>query len=153
VRETAAWALGQMGAKTVTPALVEALADADREVRKTAAWALGQLEVKPAPAALVKAIGDADPDVRLTAAWALGQIEDPAAVPALTRALKTEKDEKVAQALVRALAEVAELPADTVKALLDSHDAETRQLGVRTLAGRHAPWPWPWPQPRPRPAP
>jgi HEAT repeat protein len=101
----------------------------------------------------VKAIADADREVRLTAAWALSQIQDPAAVPALTRALKTETDDKVRQALIRALVEVGELPDDVVKMLLDSHDAQTRELGVRTLAGNRAPWPWPWPQPRPRPAP
>jgi HEAT repeat protein len=153
VRKTAVWALGELEVEKAVPVLAEVLADSDPEVRETAAWALGQIEPRPAPAALVKAITDPDPQVRLAAAWSLSQIGDAAAVPALVRAFRAEKDEKVRRAEIRALGEAGEMPDEVVKEMLDSKDARTREMGVRSLAGHRAPWPWPWPRPRPRPAP
>jgi HEAT repeat protein len=153
VRETAAWALGEMEARQAEANLGAALADREPDVRATAAWALGQLDLDHAPKPLVDAIKDANDEVRMRAAWALSEIGDPQTVPAVSAALKTETNEKVRQAEIRMLVQSGNPPDEVLKSLLESKDAKTRELAVRALAGRNGPWPWPWPQPRPRPAP
>ena len=95
VRETAAWALGQL--EVGAPRLRDwpaACPTATPRVRATAAWALGQMEVGRAPAALVKALKDEDEDVRLAAAWALSQIGDSESVAAITEALRSESSDR-----------------------------------------------------------
>ena len=62
-------------------------------------------------------------------------------------------DERVRQALVRALLQSGEHSEEALSGLLQSKDDKTREMAVRALAGRRGPWPWPWPWPRPRPAP
>jgi len=101
----------------------------------------------------VKGIHDADPEVRLKSAWALSEIADPDATPAVVEALKTEQHDRVQQAEVRALLETGEASEDVFRGLLESKDADTREMAVRALAGRKntGPWPWPWPRPRPTP--
>ncbi len=95
VRLAAAEALGRMEAKSVAPALGDALGDRSATVRRTAAWALGQLEDKSSVPALARGLADQDPSVRETAAWALGQIEDSASVPPLARALARDASVEV----------------------------------------------------------
>jgi HEAT repeat protein len=153
VRETAAWALGEMGVRAANPALGRALADRDAKVRASAAWALGQFHLARAPGALVKALDDPDRHVRLSAAWALGEIGDAEAAAAVADALRRETDEEVRRAEVRSLVESGRVSPEAVKGLLDSADAKTREMAVRALTGRHALSPWPWPRPRPRPFP
>jgi HEAT repeat protein len=153
VRETSAWALGELQVRATTVALGQALADKEEHVRATAAWALGQIDLRRAPAALVKAMRDGDEGVRLAASWAISQIADPGAAPAVSQAMKTETDDQVRQAQVRALLKPGKPAADAIEGLLHSKDAKTRELAVRALSGRSGPWPWPWPQPRPRPFP
>jgi HEAT repeat protein len=154
VRETAAWALGEIGVKRAADQLGEVLArDKSVRVRATAAWAIGELNPGRAPKALVNALRDQDDDVRLKAAWALSEIGDAETVADITAALKNEQRDRVRQALVRALMETGEESADVFTGLLESKDRGTREMAVKALAGRRVGWPWPWPQPRPRPFP
>jgi HEAT repeat protein len=154
VRETAAWALGEIEVKRAADVLANvASSDKDARVRGTAAWAVGQLNPGRVPKPLIVALRDADDEVRLEAAWAISQIGDDDAVPGVTAALRTEKENRVRQALVRALLQSGDRSSDVFKDLLESKDQDTREMAVRALAGRRGPWPWPWPQPRPRPNP
>ena len=94
VRETAAWALGELEISATRPGVARALADKEPRVRATAAWALGQMELDRAPAPLVKALRDDDRRVRLSAAWALSEIGDAEAAPAVAEALRQETDDE-----------------------------------------------------------
>ncbi|HJP86602.1 MAG TPA: M56 family metallopeptidase [Gemmatimonadaceae bacterium] len=153
VRQTAAWALGNVGSRAAVEPLSTALADPSPEMRKRAAWALGNLDLKQAPPALINLLKDSDPETRETAAWALYEIEDPAAIGALEEALNREQNKELQIAYIRALAAVGEKSVDALKTLLESKDPEIRTIAVKALAGGHAtgPWPRPWPQPRPYP--
>jgi len=153
VRQTAAWALGNVGSRAAVEPLSTALSDPSPEMRKRAAWALGNLDLKQAPPALINLLKDSDPETRETAAWALYEIEDPAAIGALEEALNREQNKELQIAYIRALAAVGEKSVDALKTLLESKDPEIRTIAVKALAGGHAtgPWPRPWPQPRPYP--
>ena len=97
VREMIAWAIGNTGDRTASPALATALRkDADEAVRETAAWSLAELRDRSS----VEALGDAaDRDrssrVRGTAAWAIGQLHgEGVKVPnGLLKVLTDESDE------------------------------------------------------------
>jgi len=89
VRWGVAYALGLIGDKEGTAALVEALGDESAEVRAAAAVSLGQLGSDDASAALVNALSDSNKTVRWFAQWALKKIPK-AARPALQGALKAE---------------------------------------------------------------
>jgi HEAT repeat protein len=157
VRETAAWALGELHDRSAADALGEAVAsDKSEEVRGAAAWALGQIRPQPAPAAVVRAISallsSPDDGVRTKAAWALSEIGDPAAVPALRAALRQESDALARRAEVRALVHAGEHSDESLGDLLHASDPAVREAAVRGLVGGLAgPWPWPWPRPRPFP--
>jgi epoxyqueuosine reductase QueG len=153
VRETAAWALGNVGDRSSAAALTAALTDANPEVRKRAAWGLGNSDLKQAPPALIGMLNDKDPEMRETAAWALYQIEDPSSIGGLEAALAREQDKDLQIDYIRALAAVGERSVDALKGLLESKDPEIRSIAVKALAGGHAtgPWPRPWPEPRPFP--
>jgi HEAT repeat protein len=156
VRESAAWALGQMEDRSAIDALGAAVqGDASARVRGTAAWAIGQLDDRGvrAPAGLLKALRDDSGDVRLKAAWALGQLEDTQAVSAIRDALDKEQDTNVRRALVRALVKSGGSSEQAMSQLLQSSDPRVREAAVRGLVGRSSMNPWPWPQPRPRPMP
>src|SRR6185503_14952329 len=144
----------ELNARRAIDAIADVLSkDADSDVRGTAAWAIGQLHPGKAPAGLLKAIRDANGDVRVKAAWALSEIADPDAAAAIVDALKTETKEDVQHAEVRALMRSGEASEEVFRKLLESKDADTRQMAVRALTGRRGvdPWPWPWPRPRPMP--
>lgn len=153
VRATSAWALGNIGEQSAADALTSALADASVEVRTRAAWALGNVEPRQAPKALVALLGDKDSRTRLLAAWALFRIEDPSTAGALQTALKTEQNQELQIAYIRALGAMGEKSVDVLSALLESSDPKVKAMAVRALAGGNAagPWPWPWPSPRPYP--
>jgi HEAT repeat protein len=102
----------------------------------------------------MSALRDSDDDVRLKAAWSLSQIGDGDVVQEVIAALRKEQSDQVRQALVRALLESGDRSSDVFKELLESKDAQTREMAVHALSGhRGGPWPWPWPWPRPRPNP
>ena len=153
VRETAVWALGNIGDRSSADALAAALSDPDPEIRRRAAWALGNTDLKQAPRQLIAQLNDKDPEMREITAWALFQIEDPAAISGLEAALAHEQNKELQIAYIRALAAVGEKSVDALKGLLESKDPEIRNIAVRALAGGNAtgPWPRPWPQPRPYP--
>ena len=103
VRQSAAWALGQLtGSIDISEAVLplrSLLSDPDSLVRRDAAAALGSIGpgAKAAVANLTVALADADPVVRPNAAAALGKIgpASEAAVPILVRLVqdvKTEED-------------------------------------------------------------
>jgi HEAT repeat protein len=153
VRETAVWAVGELGDKSAAEALGQLLStDRNHQVKQTAAWALGQLELERAPKGLIDALRDPDVDLRLKAAWALSEIGDGAAIPALRAALAGEKDSQARKAEVRALIHSGER-SEQLTELLQSKDAEVREAAIRGIAGRDGVDPWPWPEPRPRPFP
>ena len=154
VRETAVWALGQIEESTAADALAQiAVNDKSTRVRGTAAWAIGQMrdDGGKAPSGLVQLLKDESADTRLKAAWALGQIGDSSMIQAIRDALKTERNEQVNKALIRALLKSGERSESALSELLDSKDPQVREAAVRGLAGRSSfnPWPWPWPRPRP----
>jgi len=72
VRAAAAYALGALRDRAVSPALVRALQDNDLNVRFAAAVALGRVHDPATVGALVAACRDKDDDVRAYAALALG---------------------------------------------------------------------------------
>jgi HEAT repeat protein len=155
VRETAVWALGNIGDHASVALLDAATSDRSAYVRGTAAWALGQLddEGTSAPAGLLRLLSDENTDTRLKAAWALGQMQDRNALSAIRDALKSERNDRVRKALIRALMKSGESSEATLTELLNSSDPQVREAAVRGLAGARSfdPWPWPWPRPRPFP--
>jgi HEAT repeat protein len=155
VRETAVWALGNMGDRSSVDILGAATGDRTASVRGTAAWAIGQMEENgaKAPAGLLRLLNDESADTRLKAAWALGQLGDSGALTAIRDALKAEKNDHVRRALIRALMKSGERSETTLTQLLSSSDPQIREAAVRGIAGARSfdPWPWPWPRPRPFP--
>jgi HEAT repeat protein len=121
VKETAAWALGQIRPDHAPGGLVQALSSTDRDVRLSAAWALGQIRDSSAAPTLEKSLqSESDPSVRRAVFRALLMRGD-RSESALTTALKSSDSE------IREMATMA--------------------LAGRG----HRPWPWPWPRPRPFP--
>jgi HEAT repeat protein len=156
VRETAAWAIAEVGDRASVDALgTVAGEDKSARVRGTAAWAIGQLRGSGtrAPAGLLRALKDEDDQVRLKAGWALGQVGDSEALPQIKDALKAEQSAQVRKALIRALIKSGGRSEEALTDLLTSSDASVREAAVRGLAGNNSfnPWPWPWPRPRPFP--
>jgi beta-lactamase regulating signal transducer with metallopeptidase domain len=77
VRETSAWALGEMKYKDAVESLCNLLVtDIQVEVRLAAAEALGEIGSNKAVASLNRALSDSEPIVRAKAKWALSEIED-----------------------------------------------------------------------------
>ena len=122
VRGTAAWALGQIGARGAPPGLIRAVNDADEDVRTRAAWALSE-------------IGDtvAIPALR----QALRTEKDGTARRAQLRALvrSGERSEEFFRDLLRS--EDPDVRAEAVRGMAGR--------------GHSNPWPWPMPRPRPFP--
>lgn len=89
VRRQAADAIQSLdGIKTAPKALIDALADPDKEVRQAVADALGDIEDEAAVPALKRATSDGDSDVRRAAAEALSRIGGADAIQALMGLLK-----------------------------------------------------------------
>jgi HEAT repeat protein len=152
VRETAAWALGNIGAEKSTDVLTQALGDQAPAVRAVAMWALGNAGPATAPAGVVNALSSDDKRTRLLAAWTLFRIADDRAVSALEAAVARETDRDVRMAYIRAMGQFGERSAPALARLIDSPDADVRAVVVEALAGKGmGHWPWPWPRPRPFP--
>lgn len=130
-RAVAAYALGDMSARSAIPALLEALEDRQRDVRAAAARSLGKLGAVEAVGPLVEALA-----ARLVppavAGYALVQI-GPAAVPAL-EALLTHADPVVRARAAELLGLVGDASAagPLVGRLRDS-SAEVRARAARAL--------------------
>lgn len=103
VREAAARALGQMGAKGQAAALVkQAGDDAEISVRVAAMRALGEMKAPEAVDPLIGALNDRDRMIRTTAATALGQIGNRKAVEPLLASL-AQNDYDTPRAAIEAL--------------------------------------------------
>ena len=113
VREDAAYALGQLEARSAVPVLgARLLDDPSAGVREMIAWSLGQLGSRSATTALSTAVmRDSSVAVRAMAVWGLGQLEDPAAVPALARAVAEDRSDEVRGRAAWALGATAARPA------------------------------------------
>ena len=152
-RSTAVWAVGDGASGTSTDAidaLSSVLTDEDPQLRELAVWGIGNAEPRRAPAAVIKALEDRDAHVRATAAWALFKIGDGDAAGPLEIALNKEMDPQAKWAMVRAIAVMGDRAVTPLQRMIESGDAKTRALAIRSLAGRgHDPWPQPRPRPRP----
>ena len=71
MRSNAVWALGQMGGKSVAPAIAKLLENGDAKMRIAAAGALGQMGEKSAAPAIAKLLEDGDALVRSAAVGVL----------------------------------------------------------------------------------
>jgi HEAT repeat protein len=89
VRQSAAWALGEIGTEEAVEPLVNALEDR-KLVREVAAKSLGEIGDARAVEPLISLMEDDTWDVRGTAARALGKIGDDSAIDMLIKALSDE---------------------------------------------------------------
>lgn len=89
-KRRASWALVTIGRPSVA-VLVAALRNSDSVTRQRAARALGWIGDAYAIKALKWALKDKDPDVRIASAWALGSIGDPGVLESLELARKDNK--------------------------------------------------------------
>jgi HEAT repeat protein len=121
VRGTAAWALGQLGARTAPKGLIDALADSEADLRLKAAWALSEIGDEAAIPALRTALSR-ERDERARKAEVRALIHSGERAERLTELLES-KDPQVREAAIRGIA---------------------GRSGVD-------PWPWPQPRPRPFP--
>ncbi|HEY9614650.1 HEAT repeat domain-containing protein [Allocoleopsis sp.] len=137
VRLAAAQALGKIGDKAATSALIVVLQqDKVDEVRSAAAQALGKMGGKAATSALIVVLRQDKVDVvRLAAAQALGKIGDKAATSALIVALQQDKDDwmrsAAAQALGKMRGEVA--TSALIVALQQDKDDDVRLAAAQAL--------------------
>jgi CspA family cold shock protein len=99
-RREAAWNLGRLGDRRVTPALLEALgraeAEEDRGFGEVICRALGQLGDKRALPRLIEVVSGGSAVGARNALEALGLLGDPDAAPALIRALSRPQDRVIA---------------------------------------------------------
>src|SRR5665647_2107865 len=137
-RSDAAVALGKLGDRRATDALIAALRDRDETVRQmaaealgNAAEALGHIGDARAVEPLMRLLDDVDGFVRGNAAEALGHIGDARAVSRLVAALAGDAIfEKVAEALAR----IGEPAVGPLIALLGNDDERMRWRAGETLA-------------------
>lgn len=106
VRDNAAFALAEMGAREAIPDLLPLLEDAASTVRKSAAKALGLLKARQAVPRLIALLKDSAYVVRKSAARSLGQIGDPSAEAPLREVQHLEAGRPMETLAKRALAEI-----------------------------------------------
>lgn len=130
-RARAAKSLGDMGARSATPALIEALDDGDADVRTTAARTLGKLGSPDAVEPLVRALASGTLP-RAVAGLALHEIGSDA-VPALLGLLDSDDESvrSVAVELIGRLGCAGE--GERLLACLDDPSAEVRARSCRAL--------------------
>jgi HEAT repeat protein len=95
VRAAAAYALGALRSKDVTPHLLRAVLDKDLNVRFAAVVAMGRVRDPATVDALLNACRDRDEDVRAYAVAALGDIGDKRSLPRLHERLEQDVHGKV----------------------------------------------------------
>jgi len=126
VRRSAAWALGQLEARSAVDVLIAVLRqDADARVREMAAWALGSIETQTAAPGLIGALRrDSSDAVRETAAWALGNVGDRTAVDILGDAVRSDKSARVRGTAAWALGQLdpKDAPRGLIEGLTDQDD-------------------------------
>jgi HEAT repeat protein len=132
VRQTAAWALGELDDHRAIEPLIAALQDRDSNIRLRASEALGLLgnscAVEPLNALLRK---ETEGNVRQVITQALGNLGEPAVEPLIA----TLKDEEgyVRQTAAQALIEIGEPSVEPLIATLQDEDSYVRQVAVSTL--------------------
>jgi len=133
LRMASANALGRLGVPDATPALVEALDDADARVRERVARALGALEDPRAGRGLTDHVSDDVADVRVAATEALGRLGGQEALAGLLRALD-DPDSRVREIAVACLGDLGELesarPLDALGRALDDPAEGVRRGAV-----------------------
>ncbi|MFN2398104.1 MAG: peptidylprolyl isomerase [Gemmatimonadaceae bacterium] len=133
LRAAASLAVGQVGAKTMAPALVRLLTDSDTAVAASAAFALGLLRDSMVVPALAASIGAA-PVVAVEAAWALGQLGAPAG-PAIQAALLAgARPPEVIGALLLAASKLRPVPASVIEPYLTHLDSHVRWRAAYAIA-------------------
>ena len=124
IRQTAAWALGNIGpeARTTVPALIELFKDKEESVRGAAARALGGIGANAASAApaLTELLNDKNEEVQHAVAVALGNIgpEAKIAIPAITEWLAKYKNGSVPWTAAEALRRIGPAAIPTLTELL-----------------------------------
>lgn len=132
VRQTAAWALGEVESVEGIAALTDALGDRDPKVRAKAAWALGEIRHPKAGPALADAVRhDANATVRTMAVWALGEIGDERAIPALMTAAE-DADQTVRDKARWALREIGTMVTEDEASHTLRHETDTQQSETDT---------------------
>jgi len=108
-RNSATWALGEIGGQLATSTVSAALRDRSNIVRKNAAEALGKIRAAASVPALEQILlTDVDRFVRKNAAESLGGIGDPSCVAILERALLEDTDRFVRRNAAEALGQIAD---------------------------------------------
>ena len=130
----AARALGAIGRKEATPALLGSLDDYSPQVRQAAAEALGLIGGDGGRAGLVQATGDLTDGVREAAVVALGRLgEDDTAVEAVLRCVG-DRAEGVRRAALKAVATLGDSAVAVARRGLKSNDLAERLLATQGLA-------------------
>ncbi len=138
VRREAALALGRIGSKEATDALVSRLSDPSSPIRIEAARALGEIADERAVPDLVRFLAVGSPELRAACAEALGSLGGEAARAALATTLSCEKDHSVVATLAEAMtkaagAEETDAPIEVLEAVqeLFPRMAETRNAALK----------------------
>jgi MFS family permease len=135
VRREAAQALGRIGSRDATEALLARISDPSSPIRIEAARALGQIGDERAVPALARFLAVGSPELRAACAEALGCMGGDAAREALATTLAVERDHSVVASLAEAVtkaagAEEAEAPLEILEAV--------QELFPRFLESRNA---------------
>jgi diguanylate cyclase (GGDEF)-like protein len=124
IRSQAAKALGEIGDKKATEALVEALSDSDASVRVEAVEAIGKIGSEKSAEAILKALNDEDWEVRGKAAEWLGKIGDERAIEPLVVAL----EDKHIEARLKAASALLNFGEKTVEPLIEALNNEDEEV-------------------------
>lgn len=135
LRMAAANALGRLGDRDATPALVKRLGDPDPRVRIRAATACGSIGDPRSVGALVDLLSDDRRDVKRAAADALANVGDDRALRAL-RGLLDDDSETIRWVAVSALGEAnSARPVTDLAAALGDESALVRRAAVFSIIG------------------
>lgn len=134
VRANAARALGKLGDRRATLALIEALQDPAWEVRSSAVCALERLEDPQAVLPLIALLQDRNGDVAYHATRVLGKLKDPRAVLPLVKML-WEDDRHLGPSLSAALGQLGEAAFEPLVETLKHGNSEARAQAALALAG------------------
>jgi len=138
IRRYAALALGQIGAKSAIPKMIQALHDGDSVVRQNLITALGQLGASSSQAviSLVEHLGDSDRLVHDLAISALSRLDANSLILPLSNAL-TSKNPAVREGAATLLGDLKQASVTAVSKLvaaLDDETVEVRRAVVNALA-------------------
>jgi hypothetical protein len=151
VREEAARALGRIGSRESTMALVQHLVDPSSAIRIEAARAIGRIGDERAVPPLTRCLAVGSPELRAACAEALGVIGGAEARRALAAAFVTEREHSVVAAGAEAISrtseigdaegatEILEAVQELLPRLFESHNAALKRqyaISIGNLLGR-----------------